>query len=52
MPSGKRGIACIYFREQDGESVGGLFYTKFSKLEYTTKNRESLGVVGCFISCS
>jgi hypothetical protein len=44
MASGKRGIARIYFREQDGESVGGLFYIKFSKLEYTTKNRESLRV--------
>jgi hypothetical protein len=36
MASGKGGITRIYLREQDGESIGGLFYTKFSKLEYTT----------------
>jgi hypothetical protein len=44
MASGKGGITRIYFRGQDGEPVGGLFYIKFSKLEYTTKNRKSLGV--------
>jgi hypothetical protein len=40
------------FREQDGESVGCLFYIKFSKLEYIIKNRESLGVALIITYCS
>jgi hypothetical protein len=36
MPSQKS--LRLFFREQDGESVGCLFYAKFSKLEYITKN--------------
>jgi hypothetical protein len=42
MPSEKKPAAI--FREEDGESVACLFYTKFSKLEYITKNGESFRV--------